>query len=52
MPKFLMLCLFVVLSMSLQAATFCVGTSSELTDALETAESNGEDNIINIKNGD
>lgn len=52
MPKILMLCLLFVFSMPLQAATFCVGTSSELTDALETAESNGEDNTIKIKVGD
>lgn len=52
MPKFLILCLFLILSVSLQAATFCVGTSSELMDALETTESNGQDNVIQIKNGD
>ena len=33
------------------AATFCVGSASDLTAALATAEANGEDNIIWIRTG-
>ncbi|MBU1418551.1 MAG: right-handed parallel beta-helix repeat-containing protein [Proteobacteria bacterium] len=42
---------FLLLPSVLQAATFSVGTVSQLENALATAENNGEDDIINISAG-
>ena len=48
------LLLFIVLvlyQVTLNAATFCVSTSAEFQNALSTAESNGEDNLIKVRLG-
>ncbi len=45
------LVMFLIVVTAADAATFCVGTSSELTNALTIAESNGEDNVIRITQG-
>ena len=46
--------IFVLLGMSslTLGATFCVGDSAELQNALNVAENNGEDDSIRIKSGD
>lgn len=39
------------ITMPVVAATFCVSSSTQLANALSTAESNGQDDVIKIKEG-
>ncbi|MFC3192822.1 hypothetical protein ACFODZ_01085 [Marinicella sediminis] len=51
--KYLFITVTLILtSLSSFAATFCVSSSAELANALETAEDNGEDDHIRIQPGD
>jgi hypothetical protein len=48
---FLMISALLVSTTSANAATFCVGSSTELFSALGTTSGNGEDDVIKIRSG-